>query len=104
LRNLEAKLLKTAKLAGLLLEMEPGATPLGRAESKSLKEQVSLLREIIGKWAVGEDVDDKGDTFVIGGVGLDVCGCSISGAAVNSCNGCATCVPCGTLVYTFVGR
>jgi hypothetical protein len=53
LRNLEAKFLKKNNLCGLIREMEPGATPRVYAESKTLKDQVSLLRGITGKWGDG---------------------------------------------------
>jgi len=51
LRNLEAKFLKTENLRGLMFEMELGAT-LACVENTTLKDQVSLLREITGKRAL----------------------------------------------------
>jgi hypothetical protein len=52
LRNLEAKFMKKKSLCGLVFGMEPRATPRVYAENTTIKDQVSLLREITGKRAV----------------------------------------------------
>ena len=52
LRNLEAKFMKKKSLCGLVFGMEPGATPRVYAENTTIKDQVSLLREITGKRAL----------------------------------------------------
>jgi len=52
LRNLEAKILKTANLCGTVHGLKPGATPGVNAENTTLKDRLALSRQITCKWAV----------------------------------------------------